>query len=226
MNITPERINIQLFGISDISFQIETQQAEINWGDGSSTQLKNPPPSLTIEHSYTKSLPVQLEITGTDIQGLSVSQLGIRHLELQNCPHLQHLDCAINEITDLNLEQCPQLEELYCNSNCLKRLKVAGATHLTQLITAYNEIEELDATDCDQLQVLDCSNNRLSSLLFHAPAQLRFLAIQNNSLEKASLLQIFRQLPVSKNKGILNYTHNPGFSSVSPSLLKEKNWTA
>lgn len=225
MNITPEKINIQLYSISDITLQIETQQAEINWGDGSSTQLKNPPPSLTIHHAFTKPLPVQLEITGTVLRGLSVPQLGISHLKLQNCRHLQYLNCAINDIEELNVEQCPQLEELYCNSNRLKQLTVAGATRLTQLIAAYNEIEELNTEGCDQLEILDCSNNRLSSLSFKAPAQLRFLAIQHNSLDEGSLLRIFQQLPVSKNKGILNYTNNPGTASVSSSLLKEKNWT-
>lgn len=226
MNITPEKINIQLDSTANTSFQIEigAQQATIDWGDGTMSYLDYPSESYIANHIYTKKSKIFVQITGTAINNLSIPQLGLTSLEFHACTHLQYLNCAMNEIEELKLNECPSLEEIYCNSNNIKNLKISGHPQLTKLILAYNQLQELHLQGCDNLQILDCSHNQLQSIHFDQLPFLHSLNLHSNLLEESALLQIFQQLPHKKNHGIINYTDNPGSSCSSSRLLKKKNW--
>lgn len=226
MNITPEKINIQLCSTANISFQIEigAQQATIDWGDGTINYLDHPSESHTASHTYTKKSKIFVQITGTAINNLSIPRFGLVSLEFHACTHLQYLNCAMNEIEELDLNECPGLEEIYCNSNNIKKLKVSDHSQLTKLIIAYNQLQELHLQGCDNLQILDCSHNQLQSIQFNQLSFLHSLNLHSNLLEESALLQIFQRLPHKKKYGIINYTDNPGSSCSSSRLLKKKNW--
>lgn len=211
MNTYPEEIDILFMSYAQISFkaEIQAESFEINWGDGNISTYRNNLFSV-INHDFANEGLQSIRITGINISSLKVSHLSLNAIILSNCPHLEYLDCSVNELSKLDLSHCPALEELHCNSNNIRKLNLTHQSHLQQANLSYNLLESLDITSCTSLQFLYCSENRLSDLNLKSKIPLRCLDISNNLLEWESLAHILQQLSYPTDNRIIHYTQNPG----------------
>lgn len=225
MSQLPEEIYLHFMNDAGNPFTAEIYAHDLNidWGDGSVSTFRNNH-YFSIRHLYSSEGHFVIHIQGIHITGLQVSRQGISLLSLLHCPHLEFLNCSVNELEHLDLTNCPALEELICNSNNLKKIDLSAALQLVYLNISYNLLTELDVTPCRNLQSLCCSYNRLLHISIQNCLQLSNLQCNANQLDKKQLTKIFKQLPPQTTHAMICYIKNPGDENINKATLKAKNW--
>lgn len=225
MSQLPEEIYLQFKSFTGIPFTAEIYAHNINidWGDGSISTFRNNH-YFSVRHLYQTEGCFTIQIRGINITGLQVSRLGLSLLSLPQCPHLEFLNCSVNELEYLDLTTCPVLEELSCNSNNLKHIDLSSVTKLVQINISYNLLTELDVSHCKSLQSLCCSYNQLQRISVPNCHHLNNLECSVNQLNEKQLSRIFKQLPTHTGKAMISYIGNPGANAINHLSLKAKNW--
>jgi len=225
MNHLPEEICMHFMSYAGIPFTAEIYAHDLNidWGDGVISSFRNSH-YFSLQHEYETEGLYMIHISGLRISGLNVSRLSLTELFLLNCPALEYLNCAVNELEQLDLSACPVLEDLICNSNNLRKMDFSSNPRLLQINASYNLMTKLDVTACACLQCLCCSYNRLVQLRLEGCHLLNSLDCSANVLDRYSLENVFRDLSVKVHKGLICYSENPGSETVDSDLLQSKNW--
>ena len=201
--------------------EIYAQELDIDWGDGSVSTYRGHR-FYTVIHDFNCEGLQQIQLKGKYINGMNISRLSLTALTLVHCPHLEYLDCSVNELHQLNLGECPLIEELYCNSNNLRTLDLSHQIRLQQANLSYNILQTLNIKPCKTLQSLVCSFNQLLSLEVDATIPLHHLDIKNNLLTAETLNQVFAQLQKTNGQTVLYYSQNPGTDCCDTTILKNR----
>ena len=100
----------------------------------------------------------------------------------------------------LNIEDCPHLEKLNCGRNNLQTLDVSKQQELKELLCDWNRLNILDVRACQTLKELQCSYNVLTDIkidpnnLSKVPFGIT-LDIKKNKLNRATLDTLLYSLP-------------------------------
>ena len=102
-------------------------------------------------------------LCGSDFFSISGSGR-LQQLDVSECPKLQTLYCAFNQISELNIANNTELVYLNCTWNRLTALDISNNTNLTTLYCDENELTELDLSRNYRLKELQCTQNRFAVL--------------------------------------------------------------
>jgi hypothetical protein len=128
-----KQIEIKVFPNSQgrVSFYIEADKVNINWGDGAIEELKLSTESQLeadsrVSHTYSNQNLQTIIISGENITGLYIEEDGrytsghFHEIRLGNCPQLVELYCHNQKLTLLEINgTVNSLEEVYISDNSL-----------------------------------------------------------------------------------------------------------
>lgn len=222
-----EEITLQVISYAKIPFKarIYADLLTIDWGNNTTTyQPRNN--CFNIEYAFPQEGMQNIVLSGVNITHVELSGLNITNLILNNCLHLEYLNCSGNELTTLNVENCPALEELFCNSNNLTELIIPKNASLMQLNASYNDLTKLQTNNCPNLHTLYCAHNKLTSLDLSACPALNDINISHNLFTPDAINQLFHQLPLRsiQDYAIIHYPENPDFETCDITITEIKNW--
>lgn len=119
---------------------------------------------------------------------LSISGSGrLQQLDVSECPKLQKLYCAFNQISELNIANNRELVYLNCENNYLSILNVSNNTKLERITCSNNQITELNIANNKELVYLNCTWNRLTALDIRSNTKLVTLYCDDNELTELDL---------------------------------------
>ena len=127
------------------------------------------------------------------LKHLDCSNNQLTELDVSKNTELVTLDCSGNELTSLDVHENTALEYLSCSKNQLTELNVRQNAALQSLYCYNNQLTKLDASKSTELVTLDCSSNQLTSLNVSQNPALKKLSCYGNQLTK---------LDVSKNTAL------------------------
>ena len=119
------------------------------------------------------------------VQDMNISNL----YGIQFFPHLKHLDCSNNQLTELDVSKNTELVTLDCSGNELTSLDVHENTALEYLSCSKNQLTELNVRQNAALQSLYCYNNQLTKLDVSKNTALEFLSCDDNKLTSLDVRQ-------------------------------------
>jgi hypothetical protein len=144
------------------------------------------PPTFVMSNTYVDSL----DISGTHIETLTVTQNQLRYLNVSGCLRLRTLTCRENRLESLEIKNCPQLTQLTCNEHYrLESLTILSCPQLTRLSCDRNRLVSLDMAGCSRLKSLDCSHNQLGTLDISQNTVLENLDCSANSISSLDISQ-------------------------------------
>ena len=128
-----QQIEIKVFpnNYGEVSFYIEADKLNLNWGDGTIEELRfsSEDPSeadIRMLHTYSNQNLQTIIISGENIRGLYIEEDGyytdgsFREIRLRNCPQLVDLKCTNQRLTVLEINGAVNsLEYVYIPSNSL-----------------------------------------------------------------------------------------------------------
>lgn len=167
------------------------------------------------------------------IEHLDLGKNSLSTIDVSNMTNLRYLDCSRNALNRLDLSANIDIDTLLCSLNALTELPLSKSGHIKWADIASNKFSALPV-GLESVQYLNCADNNFSSLDISKLTDLLGLDIHSNSLDKAALESIFRQLPDINGieipetdaawMGVLNYNDNPGTASVSSAIPETKGW--
>ena len=119
------------------------------------------------------------------VQDMNISNL----YGIQFFPHLKHLDCSNNQLTELDVSKNTELVTLDCSGNELTSLDVHENTALEYLSCSKNQLTELNVRQNAALQSLYCYNNQLTKLDVSQNPALVKLSCMGNPLTSLNVSQ-------------------------------------
>lgn len=108
----------------------------------------------------------------TNLKELSLSDNGVKSLDISKNVNLIRIWCGDNELSSLDLSQNTQLEELYCSRNKLTKLNLQNNRALKVLYCGENQLTNLDISQNTALEVLSCRENELQELNLKSNTEL------------------------------------------------------
>jgi len=124
------------------------------------------------------------------LHALGCSENWITHLDLASVPNLTALDCRANDIEELDVSPVPRLIELHCGHNGLlrqvkglRRLTMPRLPNLTSLSCYSNRLSSLDLSGLPSLTCLDCSRNEIRGLDLSTVPLLEELSCHSNPMK-------------------------------------------
>jgi len=221
MTMTPQGgVSISFFGRGAVA---------IDWGDGSTE-------NYTLEqgiwnwsfynHYYNDNQPHTAIIAG-DIEGLTVNNIILKHLDVSNNPGLKILNCNNNQLTSLDVSKNTMLEILTCEENQFTNLDVSNNDLLTILNCSGNQFTNLDVSNNDLLTNLYCSGNLLTNLDVGNLKALAILNCEKNQFSAAELNALFGTLHNNYVNGGYKWIYmndNPGSNACDRSIATRKGW--
>lgn len=144
---------------------------------------------------------------------LSVTNGGLKELDVSANFDLSYLLCNNNSLTELNLSKNKKLTFLNCIANSLTSLDVSFNTALRELHCSNNKIETLDVSKNKALKKLGCSYN-----------SLKYLDLTNN-LDMDELWCNFNRLSTLDLSNNVNLTNLECSQNMRLSALNISNCT-
>lgn len=126
----------------------------------------------------------------TNLKELTVSNLGLKYLDVSSFEKLESLVCSDNALTQLDLSKNVNLRILECSNNKIEKIDLSANPNLEEFIYEYGLLKELDITYLSKLKVLDLQGNK----------ELLSLNLSNNlNLEElnVSVCYLLKSLEVS-----------------------------
>lgn len=108
----------------------------------------------------------------TNLKELSLSDNGVKSLDISKNVNLIRIWCEDNELSSLDVSQNTKLEELYCNRNRLTKLNLQNNRALKVLYCGKNQLTNLDISQNTALEVLSCRENELQELNLKSNTEL------------------------------------------------------
>lgn len=90
--------------------------------------------------------------------------------------------CVGNELTELNVNEAPHLMHLVCADNNLSQLDISAQTELVELNCQNNSLTSITLTDAKKLEILNCSGNQIDKLILSSNTALKTLICADNQL--------------------------------------------
>lgn len=107
----------------------------------------------------------ELIVSGSALESLTCSGLGMETLTLTDASALKTLDASDNKLsTGLTWPLTPVLEKVNLSGNLLATLTVSSLTALKELNVSKNQLTDLDASLLTDLAKLDLSDNKIKKL--------------------------------------------------------------
>lgn len=135
---------------------------------------------INVSGGPIKSLAGIEEMPNLNHLECAVNQLS--KLDVSKCLKLEYLNCSINSLTELNVSKCTNLKTLYCSCNQLTKLDINNCTNLEELICWSNQLAKLNVSNCANLELLQCFANQLSDLNTSGCTSLKTISCYDNQL--------------------------------------------
>ncbi len=131
-----------------------------------------------------------------------------RNLQLRNCPLVDTINVAYNNLTSLLIFNCPAVKFIDISHNKLDAFWFGDVSNVTYLDCSHNDILDIDGEDYISLETLDCSYNRRLRNLWHSD----FKALTNLTVRCNDSLEFLNvsNLPLQH----LTCTENPKLSQI------------
>jgi hypothetical protein len=184
---------------------------DFQWVDGLGTThlfLHSQPHMAILPEGWARSrLPLKLP----QLTHFACRHVGLRELDLSECPRLHTLDCSWNWIAHLDLASVPGLTALECQANNIEELDVSSVAgliklncerngvlreakglrrltmrrlpNLTSLSCSCNQLPSLDLSGRPNLTSLDCSENHIRELDLSTVPLLERLSCHSNPMK-------------------------------------------
>ena len=155
------------------------------------------------------------------VESIKIGSYGIKDLKgIEYFTALKNLDCSHNKLTALDLSECPGLETVNCAFNNLASLNISKNTLLTSLDCSRNSpLTELDVSQNTALTSLECSYCALTMLDVSQNTALTSLSCRSNKMTMLDMSPNtnLTSLNCGANKSLtmLNVSQNAALKSLS-----------
>ena len=202
-----------------------SNEAYIDWDDGSFETVQLTEVSNEYEHIYAKPGEYSVIIIGDEITTFWCHGLEVTYLNL-DIPTINSLECLSMNLTTLDLSNTPALKYFRCNNNNLTTLDLSKNTILEDVYCSRNQLTSLDVSKNTLLRSLYCEENQLTSLDVSKNTVLQDLDCESNQLSADALNALFRSLHSNDSDGvkIISISHNPGTKTCDYSIATKKGW--
>lgn len=214
-------LNIDISTEWEVSFRVDGENMQVEWGDGSLTEVKHQTEQFA--HEYATAGTFQLVIRGENITAIDIKNCYCSFLDLQECETLEYIDCSCNDLKTLEVGRCKLLNELHCGNNQLETLILDGLSKLFYVSCPSNRLKNLSFRKCRKLVNLYCSHNELQNLDLSCCRKLVVVKAENNLFDEDALLRFISTLKHKFNRtpGLLGINKNTERISLS---IAEKGW--
>ncbi|WP_459995851.1 T9SS type A sorting domain-containing protein [Prevotella dentasini] len=136
------------------------------------------------------------------LKSLVVWGNSLKELDLTNSDNLQIVDVSLNKLKKLKINRNNMLQELNCAYNSLTQIDLSGSANLYELSCYQNKLTEVSVSGCSSLEELRCEINSITELDVSDCSKLYSLNCRENKLTKLDVsgCPSLEKLLCSKNK--------------------------
>jgi Leucine-rich repeat (LRR) protein len=157
---------------------------------------------LSITNTGLKSLDISKNIL---LQYLYCSENKLTSLDLNKNTALLAVDCSFNPLTTLDVSENILLKDLGCVENQLTSLDISKNTSLLTLACYNNKLSSLNVSKNILMTNLNCYNNQLTSLDVSKNTDLYVIGCEKNQLTSLDITQNVALLGVSCSDNQISY---------------------